>query len=207
MPSTYFDNFPYIGYSLNPAGQPGEQQWVVDIFRRSAPIQSLLTNTTTYYQYLIGEGDTPELIAFKQYGSAKYFWVVTMMNNIIDPLIQWPKDYANFVRYIIDTYGSVAAASGTNHHFTMSEVKTDSFGNASTTTFVIDQTMYNTLYGQVTPVVTTFPGGGTVTTTVTVAAVDNYTYELGLNDAKRPIILLHPSYLPQVVKELEGLLA
>lgn len=205
MPAAYFSNFPFVGYSLNSASKSGELQWVTDIFRRSAPIADLLKNSTAYYEYVIVEGETPEIIAAREYGSAKYFWVIALINNILDPLLDWPKDYANFVKYINEKYGSVAASSTATSHYTMTETKQDSLGNSSTTTFVIDETKYNTL-STMTPVVTTFSDGGTVTTTISRAVVDAYTYELELNDAKRTIHLLNAQYLQQIVTELEGLL-
>jgi hypothetical protein len=36
--------------------------------------------------------------------------------------------------------------------------------------------------------------------------IDNYEYELKLNDKKRHILLLEPLYLPQVLTELENIL-
>lgn len=205
MPASYFSNFPYIGYLLNPAAQPGEVQWVTDIFRRSAPIANLAKNTRMFYPYLIIEGETPEEIADRTYGSTKYHWVVTLFNNITDPLLDWPKDYKNLVRYIVDKYGSIAAASSGIHHYTMTESKVDSLGNSSTATFIIDAEKYATLSSPV-PVVTTFSSGTTVTKTITRASVDNYTYEVSLNDDKRSIVLLEDTFLPQVVTELESLL-
>jgi hypothetical protein len=205
MPASYFSNFPYISYSLNPSGQPGEAEWVTDIFRRAAPIANLTRNTRMFYPYQIIEGETPEGIADRVYGSTKYHWVVTLFNNITDPLLDWPKDYQNLVRYIVNKYGSVAAASSGTHHYTMTESKVDSLGNSSTTTFIIDAEKYATLTAPV-PVVTTFSSGVTVTKTATRAVVDNYTYEVNLNEDKRSIVLLQDTHLSQVVSELESLL-
>lgn len=206
MPNSYFDNFPYIGYNLNANPASDELVWVQDIFRRCAPVRDLLKNTQAFYEYIIQEGETPEMIADREYGSPKYFWVITMINNILDPQVEWPKDYANFVLYIEDKYGSVAAASGTNHHYTMTESKVDSLGNSSSKTFIIDATRYAAL-ASVVPVVTTFANGTTVTTTITRTAMDNYTYELQLNDAKRQINLLQSHFIPQIVSELERQIA
>lgn len=205
MPASYFSNFPYISYSLNPSSQPGEAEWVTDIFRRAAPIVTLSRNSRMFYPYLIIEGETPEGIADKIYGSSKYHWVVTLFNNITDPLLDWPKDYQNLVRYIVNKYGSIAAASSGTHHYTMTETKVDSLGNTSEETFIIDATKYATLASPV-PVVTTFSSGATVTKTTTRAVVDNYTYEVNLNEEKRNIVLLQDTHLPQVVTELESLM-
>lgn len=206
MPSAYFDNFPYFGYSLNANPQPGELQWVTDIFRRIAPIRDLLKNKQVFYNYQIVEGETPEMIADRFYGTVKYHWVITLLNNITDPVLDWPKGYSDLVSFIINKYGSVASAAGSIHHYTMTQTKEDSLGNTSEATFIIDETKYDSLSSP-TPVVTTFANGVTVTTTTTRAIVDNYTFEVDLNEAKRNIILLKDTYIPQVVSELESLLA
>lgn len=205
MPSAYFENFPYVGYSLNESAQPGELVWVTDIFRRTAPIQNLLKNKQLFYNYHIVEGETPEMIAGRVYGSTKYHWVVNLINNITDPLLDWPKDYVNLVAYINETYGSVANAATGIHHYTMTESKVDSLGNSSEETFIIDETKYDTLVS-LTPVVVTFSDGNTVTTTTTRATVDNYTYEIEANEAKRDIVLLKETNIPQITSELESLM-
>lgn len=204
-PAAYFDNFPYIGYSLNQNDQPGEFQWVTDIFRRTAPIATLLKNKELFHTYQISDGDTPEMLADKYYGSPKYHWVVNIMNNITDPLLDWPKNYANLVSFLNDKYGSIAGATSSIHHYTMTLSKVDSFGNSSEETFIIDLEKYNSLTSLV-PQVYTFSDGHTVTVTTTRATVNNYNYEVDLNEAKRSIFLLKDSFLPQIVTELESLL-
>jgi len=206
MPSAYFDNFPLIGYSLNQSAVQGEVQWVTNIFLRSAPLADLLKHNQIFYPYVIPEGYSPEIIAENYYGSVNYHWVITIINNITDPILDWPRNYANLVRYINDKYGSVASAAGSIHHYTMIEVKQDSLGNANTQTYIIDQTKYDSLTSP-TPVVYTFSDGNTVTVTASRGTVDNYTYEVDLNEAKRHIVLLKASYLPQILSEFETLMS
>ena len=205
MPASYFSNFPYMFYSLNNSTQSDEVNLATDIFRRTAPVANLSRNTRLFYPYEIVEGETPESLAYRIYGSTKYHWVVTLFNNITDPLLDWPKDYQNLVRYVVNKYGSIAAASSGTHHYTMTQTKVDSLGNTSEETFIIDAAKYATLTSP-SPVVTTFSSGATVTVTTTRAVVDNYTYEIDLNESKRTIILLQEEHLPQVVTELESLL-
>jgi hypothetical protein len=205
MPAPYFSNFPYITYTLNNSPQPGEIEWVQDIFRRSAPLINQIKNKRLYYTYQIADGDTPEMIAHKYYGSTSYHWVVTLINGIIDPLLDWPKNYGNLIAYIADKYGSVAVAQANTHHYTMTQTKTDSLGNTSESTMIIDQVKYDTLSSPV-PEVYTFGDGATVTVTTSRAIVDGYTYEQELNETKRTIILLKKEHLGQIVAELEKLL-
>lgn len=206
MPASYFSNFPYVGYSLNTSSTPGEHELATDIFRRTAPVADLVKNQKLFYDYQIADGETPEIIADSQYGSTNYHWVVTLLNTIIDPLLDWPKSYANLVLYLNDKYGSIATASSQIHHYTMTQTKVDSAGYTSSFTTIIDQEKYDSLTSLV-PEVFTFASGGTVTVTTTRASVDCYTYEVELNDSKRSIKLLKPEFLPQIVAELEKLIS
>ncbi len=205
MPAVYFSNFPLRTYSLNTNAAPGEFEWVTDIFRRAAPVKNLLKNRELFYQYTVLDGETPEIIADNEYGSPNFHWVVTILNNIRDPLLEWPKKYGDLVAYVNDKYGSLAVASATNHHYTMTIMKVDSLGYSSSETSIIDQTKYDTLVSLV-PEVYTFSGGRTVTVTTTRSSVDCYTYEIDLNESKRNIQLLQENYLPQVMSELEKIM-
>ncbi len=205
MPAGYFDNFPYLTYSLNQNPQPGELDVVQDIFRRTAPIKNLLKNKQLFYAHVIIDGETPEGIADATYGSSRYHWVVNLLNDITDPLLDWPKNYANLVLFLNEKYGSVANASQTIHHYTLTESKVDSLGNSSQSTFIVDKTRYDASTS-VPDVVTTFSNGRTVTVSTTRATVDNYTYEVDLNESKRNIVLLKETFLSQMVAELETLL-
>jgi hypothetical protein len=205
MPAAYFENFPFVGYSLNRNPQPNEITLVTDIFRRVAPIRTLLTNAQMFYDYQIVDGETPESIAYRVYGSTKYHWVVTLFNNILDPLLDWPKNYSNLVAYIIEKYGSIAAAAAAPNHYSMTQSKVDSLGNASEKTFIIDEAKYDSLTGLV-PVVTVFGDGVTVTTTTTRAVIDAYTYETELNELKRNILLAKAVHLPAIVSQVESTL-
>lgn len=206
MPASYFTNFPIFPYSLNPISSPGEFEYVTDIFHRAAPVKSILKNRELFYQYNIIDGDTPEIVADTYYGSPKYHWVVTILNNILDPLLDWPKKYADLVAYMNDKYGSVALASSIIHHYTMTITKVDSAGYTSSETIIIDEAKYNTLVTP-TPEIYTFPNGRTITVTTTRSSVDCQTYEIELNERKRSIQLLKVDFVPQVVAELERIMA
>lgn len=203
MPIQYFQNFPFRGYTLDPSARAGDYVAVTDIFKRVGVRSDLLTNTRVYYPYQIKDGDTPESIAYKYYGSADYYWVVCLVNQITNPLKDWPMGYQNFVNYIQDQYGSIENAMTTVHHYTKTITKEDSLGNRSTFSSVIDSEEYSRL-ASVVPEVFTFSDGTTVTVTTTRAVMDCYTYEEEQNQAKRSIILLKVEYLSQLVRELEA---
>jgi len=206
MPSSYFTNFPLRTYTLNSSVAPGEYEWVTDIFRRAATVSNILQDREIFHKYVILEGESPEIIADNEYGSSNYHWVVTLINNILDPLLDWPKNYADLISYINEKYGSVAVASSTIHHYTMTVTKVDSLGHTSSETSIIDATRYAEL-SSVVPSVYTFSNGVTVTETTTRSTVDSYTYEIDTNEAKRNIRLIKSNYIPQVVAELEKIMS
>ncbi len=155
---------------------------------------------------MIKESDTPEIIAHKLYGSADYYWVVTMFNQILDPVLDWPMTSQAFDRYIQRKYGSIQVAKTTIHHYTKTITKMSSLGESSSATTTIDQDTYNSLTSVV-PVVYSFGSGYTLTVTTTRDIVHVYDYEFDLNESKRSIKLLKEEYLTQARAELARLLA
>lgn len=101
MASGYFKNFNRIQY--------GDKE-AVDITARVAIIESLKNNSSYYDLYTIQEGETPESIATKLYGSPYYHWVILLTNNIVNPWYEWPlfgQELTDYIKgkYDNDIYG------------------------------------------------------------------------------------------------------
>lgn len=203
MSIRYFSNFPIMTYSLDPSATE-VTDLRTNIFRRVSFLKTISENARLFYPYSVKESDLPEIIADKLYGSVDYYWVVTLFNNIIDPIIDWPKTYQNFQSYIINQYGSIAAAKNQIHHYTKTISKVNSVGNSTSATYIIDLTTYNSL-SSVVPQSFAFSNGSTVTVTTTRASVSSYAYEETLNESKRNIRLLKPDYLSLAKTELANL--
>ena len=62
----------------------------VDIFNRVRVRLEAQTDRAIYYEYQIKDGDTPENVAHRYYGSVDFHWVLLLMNEIIDPQYDWP---------------------------------------------------------------------------------------------------------------------
>jgi hypothetical protein len=205
MASQYFRNFPLRSYTLDPNDLPGQYLVVTDIFKRVRVHSSVLNDARVYYPYQIKDGDTLENIAHRYYGQSEYYWVILLINEMIDPLRNWPKSYQAFLNYIEDQYGSIETAMNSIHHYEKIITKVNSGGETTTETYIIDLEEYNTLVNMV-PEVYSFDDGGTVTVTTTRSSVDSYTYEENENEAKRSIILLKAQYVDQIKHELETLI-
>lgn len=93
---------------------------VTDIFRR-VHLDKFFQNKLTLISYYIGDGETPEIVADKFYGSSKYHWLVIICNNIADVQREWPISQRSLVAYVDNKYGSENRTDV--HHYVMDEDK------------------------------------------------------------------------------------
>lgn len=99
----YFNKFPQISYSLD----NGKTVFnIVDIFRRVTISSQNLLTTTSYYNYQVLDGETPDILADRIYSDITLYWVILVVNNIIDPRWEWPLTINALNNYITDTYGA-----------------------------------------------------------------------------------------------------
>jgi hypothetical protein len=203
--ATYFENFPLITYSLSETDSTANDI-VTNIFRRVGFIAAMKNNAQMFYPYTIADGDLPEIISHKLYGDPNLYWVVTLFNDILDPILDWPKSYAQFEQYISDKYGSVSTAKITTQMYTKTITKISSQGFSSEDTYPIDLDTYNSLTSVV-PEVYSFADGSTVTISTTRNSITVYDYEQQINESKRNIHLLKVEYIPLVRAQMKSLSA
>jgi hypothetical protein len=221
----YFDAFPQIYYTFDPKQQ--EFYTLKNIFTRVNVLSAVLTDSLVYYKYTMQDGDTLENMAFKLYGDPLRHWIIIFANTIIDPYFDLPLSQDNFANNIILKYGSAANAQSQLDHITQTETVVTSKNGLSntqvyTTTVTSEPFTYNFLTGALVartlptlnlPQITvssytvTTPDGSTVTTTTTLNAVSAYQNEVNINEAKREIILIDPSYCTQIEAEFASLLS
>jgi len=84
---TFLDDFPKIYYSLDDANSI---QIVTDIFQRIIISKEFSNNISFYEKYDIRDGETPEDVSYKFYGTPYLHWLVLLSNTIIDPRFEWP---------------------------------------------------------------------------------------------------------------------
>jgi len=175
----FFSTFPKIDYNLS--GVNGTTIEVTDIFRRVKIRDKLADNVTLFDKYDVEEGEKPEDVAYKIYGDTDYFWVVTLMNNIVNRFYDWPLDEYNFQQYVADKY---ANPDGIHHYeITQSSGKQTGDGPAD--------------YSHKLEV---------NSDTVGAESVSNIEYERRLQDEKRQIKILLPKYLSVFEREFKKLI-
>ena len=100
----YFKQFPLIDYNLS--GVNGNTQEVTDIFRRVKVRSKIADNVTLFDKFDVHDGEKPEDVAYKAYGDADYFWVICLINNVINRYYDWPLDEYNFQQFVADKYSN-----------------------------------------------------------------------------------------------------
>ena len=207
----YFNSFPkVITTDYN-----GNGILLTNIIKRVDIIPTLLKNPLLNYSYDLQEGDTPDIVANKYYGDSYRYWLALFSNNIINPQWQWPMSSSVFDNYIQNKYADAAAAANvvsvleytqsTVYQYTKTIETIDGTTlNVTKTTIVIDQPTYDSTVPGITT--STFPGGATVSQTVTTNVVSIYDYELEQNESNRSIYLINSIYTSQIESQFASLM-
>lgn len=194
----YFDSLPKL-ITVDPDGSTV----LTNIMARASIIPSVYKNPLLYYTYDVQDGDTPEIVAHKYYGSTYDYWVLLYTNEMMDPQWSWPLSAKNFDNYILEKYTEFDPYT-TTHHYEKIVTQSDSITNTTTENVInIDVDTYNSLVE--TKNTYSLPTGP-VTVTVTKRAISYYIYELNLNESKRSIRILNKTYLSQFQDELKRLM-
>lgn len=101
----YFKKFPKFLYDFKINGE-NKVALVKDITQNVRIRTQILENITLYDEYDIRDGETPEIIAEKIYGSPEYHWVVMLCNHRFDYINDFPLSTNNLEEHITQKYGA-----------------------------------------------------------------------------------------------------
>ena len=150
---------------------------VTNLLRRVALRAKVKTSTLLYDTYDVKNGETPESLADKLYGDSEYHWIIMLINDITDRYHEWPMSEAQFSQYLKDKYSNPDAV----HHYEISQESGDTDIKINIGTSNAD-----------------YP---------TATSITNYEYEQKLQDNRRKIRLLDPSFINQFVTEYKSLMS
>jgi hypothetical protein len=106
----YFKGFPQYLYDFN-YGNRVKTSVVVDITRNIRFRKEILQNITLFDEYDIIDGETPEIISEKFYGTPEYHWVVMLANGKYDYRFDFPMIEPVLQRHIEDVYNPTLYSS------------------------------------------------------------------------------------------------
>ncbi|MDP7366472.1 MAG: baseplate wedge protein 53 [Candidatus Pacebacteria bacterium] len=190
--ANYFRNIPNVLYDIN-GTEPNQYRAVTNIMKRVKFRPSVIENISDYYPYRVREGERPDIVSFQKYGTVAYSYLILLLNDIVDPLFDWPLHTRQFENYIIEKYGSISTAQTTNKYYyqiVRSEVaRTGTSERIPEVKIIVDLTTYNTL-------------DASVKSSQTV-----YDWEDELNDNKRDIKLINPNFIQDIDYEVKRTLS
>ena len=106
----YFQNFPKTYYSIN---ADTNYQVFTNIFLRFKIRDEVKSNASMYFKYIIRDGDTPEGIATKIYGTPHAFWIIYHMNDWISLYKNFPMNENELQNFVSKKYSNPNAI----HHY------------------------------------------------------------------------------------------
>ena len=114
---SYFNKFPIIQYDFDGTGS---RKLATNILRRVVMRQKIKDQAGLFLDYIVPEGETPEITAHKVYGSSELHWVLLLLNDIYNPYYDWPLSAGQMEKFLLKKYpergyfvtGTVASTDG-----------------------------------------------------------------------------------------------
>ena len=212
---SYFRELPDILYQSNLLHKTSSQEYIriKNIFRRVKIQDWIQDNVAFFNKYTIRDGERPDTMAERLYGSSDRDWIVILTAGITNIRNDWPLSNYDLYRYVEAKYGTEL---NNIHHYETIEVR-DNVGrlilpagqrvdqnftiktpyNASANNYYIgvrpqtDNIDYKSVNSDISPV----------------TGVSNYEYETKLNESKRRIEVMKPSYLQQFLNDMRVLMS
>jgi hypothetical protein len=196
--SSYFrrvPNFEYVSRDSN-AKNISDYIPVKNLFKRGKLREDIFGNLSFFEKYSIIGDERPDNVAFKFYDDETLDWIILLSNNILNIQDEWPMTQRLFDKVMLEKYGSYETLYSGIHHYETEEVKNSLGITIVPAGIQVDRdffTEYNDneeiIYRQdvVTP-------------------ITNYEYEIKIEEEKRNIFILKPSYLNIVFDDLEDLM-
>jgi len=197
--SNYFKQIPDFQYvSRLPDATISDYINVKNLFKRGKLKENVASDATLFTKYKVEGDDRPDNVAFKVYNNENLDWLVMVCNNIMNLQSEWPLLQAEFDRHLIDTYGTYENLNSIHHYETI-EIKNSMGVVLVEKGLEVDSDYSITYYDSITE--------QEVTQTNIVTPITNLEYETKLDDDKRNIFLLKPSYVNVVADDMEEIMA
>ena len=187
--SEFFQHYPQISYDITGA-KPAKYKTAINAMVRAKLKNIVADDVVRYFGYSIPEAERPDITSYKIYGDVKFTWLIFLINDIHDPIYDWPLGTREFVTFIKSKYGTITVAKNNIHHY--ERIIRDRVEATGTTEAIpqakieVDLTTYNALGSEEKDVVYSF------------------NWEVDRNEAKRDIKLISPDYVSSIFSEHEG---
>jgi hypothetical protein len=97
----FFSQFPITDYKIN--GEATSSS-LIDIYRHVDVNETLIDDITSYRLYNIKDGERPDIVSFKLYGSPEYHWSFFIINEELNSMNDWPRSFNEQASFIDKKY-------------------------------------------------------------------------------------------------------
>ena len=181
--ANYFRAIPSTSYDIW-GTEPRNYQSVTNIMKRVKFKPEAIEDISEYYPYIVRDGERPDIISFIQYDTVAFAYLILLINDIQDPIFDWPLSTQQFEQFITNKYGSLdSAMATTKNYYQIIRAEVPRTGIAERipeVKFIVDETTYNAL-------------DLTLRTTQT-----KYDWEDELNNDKKEIRLINPAFIHDI---------
>jgi len=212
----YFDKFPYTPYQF----PDGVVRYIKNIGIRPSIVEDYIDENTSLQKYIIKDEDTPEIIAYDEYGDTNLHYIILLTNNILNIYEDWPKNSTQLSLYLQDKYREQPDSDGNMVTLTEQEINEylDFVGTPTEqyTSYIEDKNVvlrphhFKDADGVVYSYDAIINGGldafGRVIDVPTVSPISHFEYESNLNEEKREINLPSLDDAMRIKKEVETFL-
>lgn len=179
-----FTKYPVINYPLVDENNQVYGHTITDITTRIRINMSQSEFDKMTYNYKIVDGETPEAISYKLYGTPQYHWTILHVNDIFDYLNDWCRSEAHLQTFCAAKYGD--AIDAVKYY-----VKEDgSYINADLPVYLDITDM------KIKPYTTEYLNS--------LQTITNYDYETTLNEQKRVIRVLHGEFVSDYIRQFNA---
>ena len=214
----YFRELPNIAYQSPLTHKNSSRDYILikNIFRRTKLFDFLKNNVSVLDKFTIGIGDRPDTIAEELYGDASLDYVVILVAGIININQEWPLPDNKVYDFALEKYGSEEKMNEIKYYETL-EIVDDQNRQILPPDLIVDVDFK--IDGTVNKFPTTrytlkaMTGNrqlddknefGVLTDNIA-RAVTNLEYEYTINENKREIDILNPSYLQMFINDLRDI--
>jgi len=196
---TYFRQVPDFEYVSRTTDSQNisEYKTVKNLFKKGKLREDIFGDLSFFTKYKIVGDDRPDNVAFEIYGDETLDWLVLLCNNILNVQTEWPLSQQSFQNFLLSKYRSEDNLLEIHHYETIKV--TDSFGVTIVPEGLQVQSDYSVEY---------YDSGleNYIVKTNIVREVTNYDYENKIENDKRNIFILKPTYLNVVLNDLEEIM-
>ena len=214
----YFRELPNIAYQSPLTHKNSSRDYILikNLFRRTKLFDFLKNNVSVLDKFTIGIGDRPDTIAEELYGDASLDYVVILVAGIININQEWPLPDNKVYDFALEKYGSEEKMNEIKYYETL-EIIDDQNRQILPPDLIVDVDF------KIDGTVNKFPSTrytlkamtgnrqlddkdefGVLTDNIA-RAVTNLEYEYKINENKREIDILNPSYLQMFINDLRDI--